>query len=555
MTGDGRERRREFDAVSRALLRCANRGEPRTEFLRQASTAILGVTHAEGLDLWLEDGELSYHWQAVAQPHAAFRLANLSSGPTAKNWPRGSRGRQAPALLERVLPLVDDGGRLATSAARTAGGSLWLEQVAIVPFEIDVENEGVLRVGSAKKEFLTQDQVQSYEDLAQLLGVAMANRRAQAALTERVKELTCMYRIAQIAAESTLSLDDTLQEIVELLPPAWQYPNITTARIVLAERTFRSRRFEVGPHRLSADVHVQGTQRGRVEVFYADECSLDETLLLEGDPFLDDERHLIQAVARELSFIIERRFAEDEKVRLQEQIRHGDRLATVGQLAAGVAHELNEPLGNILGFAQLANKSPNLPAQTRSDLGRIVTASLYAREIIKNLMFFSRQTPSQRTVLNLNKVVEDGLALLEPRCTKAGIAVVRELAPELPVVHGDPTQLQQVLVNLLVNAIQAMPDGGKLHVGTVAEEDMVCVILEDTGVGIPAENLESIFVPFFTTKDVGQGTGLGLSVVHGIMSSHGGSVQADSKVGSGTRFEVRLPTQLGTVSESAGDTG
>ena len=125
----------------------------------------------------------------------------------------------------------------------------------------------------------------------------------------------------------------------------------------------------------------------------------------------------------------------------------------------------------------------------------------------------------------------------------------RALAPGLPILHGDPAQLQQVLVNLMVNAIHAMPDGGKLQVHTVGEEDMVCVTVQDAGVGIAPEDLESIFVPFFTTKDVGEGTGLGLSVVHGIVSSHGGSVQADSEVGIGTRFEVRLPTKAGNTTQ------
>ena len=187
------------------------------------------------------------------------------------------RGRQAGALLEHVLAHLEDGGRLADSGA----GSLWCGGVVIVPFEIDAQTEGVLRLWSAKPEFFTLAKVESVKGLAQLLGVAMANRRAQAALAERVKELTCLYRIARIAAETNLSQDETLQEIVELLPPAWQHPNLTTARIVLDERTFCSPRFEVGSHRLSGEVIVRGAKRGRVEVFYTEGTGLDGTLLDE----------------------------------------------------------------------------------------------------------------------------------------------------------------------------------------------------------------------------------------------------------------------------------
>ena len=556
MTGDWRALRGELSAASRHLLRCANRGDSRNRFLREASDAILRLTGAAGLELWFEGGEVIYEWCAVARPHPSFRLTDLSAQPAGEQWLRLRKGSsRAGALLEQALLFMDPGGRLAASAERTRGGSLWLGDVAIMPFEIDPHNKAVLRLSSDEPKLFAQDQVESYESLARLLGVAMAIRRAQAALTERVKELTCMYRIAQIAAESDLCLDDTLQEIVELLPLAWQHPDITRARIVLGDRTFCSSGFEMGPQHLFAEVHVRGTQHGRVEVFCAnsDEQTSDEPRHPGESPFLPEERHLIEGVARELAFIIERRLAEEEKVRLQEQIRRSDRLATVGLLTAGVAHELNEPLGNILGFAQLARKDPDLAAQTRRDIERIVTASLYAREIIKKLMFFSRQSPSRKSNVNLNRVIEDGISLLESRCASAGVTVRLGLAPELPMVEGDYAQLQQVVVNLVVNAIQATSDGGTLRIDTVHEDNAVCSTFEDSGAGIAPENLESIFVPFFTTKEVGQGTGLGLSVVHGIVNSHGGSVRVQSEVGRGARFEIRFPALPNTVGEASGD--
>jgi len=149
--------------------------------------------------------------------------------------------------------------------------------------------------------------------------------------------------------------------------------------------------------------------------------------------------------------------------------------------------------------------------------------------------------PLKKTQVNLNQLVEEGLYFLESRCAKEGIELVRLLSPDLPEITADPAQLTQVLVNLIVNALQAMQGGGRLTVRTLAGEAHISLIVEDTGVGMSKEVIKKIFVPFFTTKDVDQGTGLGLPVVHGIITSHGGSIKVDSKLDRGTRFEVKLP--------------
>ncbi len=145
--------------------------------------------------------------------------------------------------------------------------------------------------------------------------------------------------------------------------------------------------------------------------------------------------------------------------------------------------------------------------------------------------------------MNLNQIIEEGLYFFESRCAKEGIKLVRSFDPNLPDVYADPSQLNQVLVNLVVNALQAMIEGGKLSIRTSSHGDYVSLIVEDTGVGMSEEILKRIFTPFFTTKDVGQGTGLGLPVVHGIISSHGGSIKVKSKVGQGTQFEIEFPVK------------
>jgi two-component system NtrC family sensor kinase len=407
-----------------------------------------------------------------------------------------------------------------------------------VPLPVSERAQGLLVLASRKPDYFSRDDIQLLEAVAQTTGVALAHQGAEWALRERVKELTCLYGIAQVAGRPGIPIDEFLEEVVKLLPPGWQYPDITQARITLDGRTFSTPAFRDGPDRQSAEIRVGSTVRGAVEVVYTERM----TRMDEG-PFLKEERSLINEIARQIGFNVERWQAESETARLQEQLRHADRLATVGQLAAGVAHELNEPLGAVLGFAELVGKSGDLPPQIARDIDKIIKAALHAREIIRKLMIFTRQVPSRRTECDLNQMVQDGLDLLASRCAKEGIVLARDLERGLPRIVGDASQLQQVLVNLVVNAIQAMPGGGTLTVRTRSRPGSVSLIVDDTGVGMPPEVQKQLFMPFFTTKDVGQGTGLGLAVVHGIVVAHGGTVLVKSEPGRGASFEVQIPTQ------------
>ena len=262
---------------------------------------------------------------------------------------------------------------------------------------------------------------------------------------------------------------------------------------------------------------------------------------IDEGPFLSEERKLIDEMARQIRLIVERRQAEEDKLSLYAQLRHADRLATIGMLAAGVAHELNEPLANILGFAQLARKCPGVPGGALRDIEKIEAASIQAREVIHKLLVFARQRPPTKARVNLNRVVKDSLYLLESRCAKEGIQLREELSANLPAITADSGQLGQVVVNLVVNALQATSADGTITISTHVCDGSVCLVVSDTGIGMSEEIIEKIFVPFFTTKDIGQGTGLGLPMVHGIVTGHDGSIRVESKVGSGTRFEIRLP--------------
>ncbi|MGA2773258.1 MAG: ATP-binding protein [Bryobacteraceae bacterium] len=497
------------------ILRDAHRGATRIEFLREISKMLMEFCRCDAVELRLDDPSLHYRWEASERPQRTFRFVIIRDHQTADRHPPDADGPY--------------------------------RSLAAVPFAVDENTAGLLRLKSLRLHHFTREKVERYEGLAQTVGLAVAIRQAQWALRERVKELTCLYGIGRLAQRAGLSLQATLRGILELLPPAWQFPEIACARIVLDGRADTTPGFRDGPHRQAADIVVSGRSRGFVEVVYTEE----RPEFAEG-PFLKEERSLIDTLAREIALIVEQREAEEFRSRLQVQLRHADRLATIGQLAAGIAHELNEPLGSILGFAQLIGKDPKLPKRTANDVEKIVKASLHAREVIQNLLLFARQKPPLKTQVNLNRVVEEGLYFLESRCANAGIGLSFALAPDLPEINADPSQLHQVLVNLVVNGIQAMPEGGTLTIATHARQDHVSLTVTDTGVGMTEEVKEKIFTPFYTTKDVDQGTGLGLAVVHGIVSAHGGLIRVESAPGEGARFEVQLPVSGNVMAEDHG---
>jgi len=518
--------------------------------LKEVSKILMQSSGSDCVVMWLKERGKFYRSELLRSQEHSFSFEIMQGVPKKEQGiiPKLRKN----TWLERLSRKVFLGQYDSFLSRITPSGSFWTgdaeicrgksaahtnyRSVVLVPIRIEKENIGLLEMLSNSRDFFTKKHVEICEGVAQTLKVALGYRRTQVELRERVKELTCLYGIAKIVEQENLTLRDILQKIVMLLPPAWLYPEITSARIILDDRTYATPHYREGVHKQTANIIVGGLQKGIVEVTYREERpELDE------GPFLKEERSLIDTVAREIVLIIERTQIEEDKEHLQVQLRHADRLATIGQLSAGVAHELNEPIGGILGFAQLIQKDPGLSDQTKIDIEKIMRASLHAREVIKKLMIFARQMPAQKIRVNLNQIVKDGLFFLESRCAKEGIEVFRKLSPSLPDVKADPSQMTQVLVNTVVNAIQAMPNGGKLTIRTLASDKFVLLIVEDTGVGMEKNVMSQIFQPFFTTKDVGMGTGLGLSVVYGIVTSHGGSIDVDSKVSEGTKIKIKLP--------------
>jgi two-component system, NtrC family, sensor kinase len=230
-----------------------------------------------------------------------------------------------------------------------------------------------------------------------------------------------------------------------------------------------------------------------------------------------------------------------ERVGLEEQLQQSDKLSSIGLLAAGVAHEVNTPLAGISSYSQMLMQQIPDTDPRRQLLEKIYRQTSRASSIVNNLLNFSRVTEARYAPVDLNRVIDDTIQLLEAQLRNTEIEVVRSYADELPLAFGDGPKLQQVLMNLILNARDAMPQGGRLEISTEADEDSAVIGVRDTGLGIAPEHLSKIYDPFFTTKQIGKGTGLGLAVSYGIIRDHGGHIDVESKLGEGTRFQITLP--------------
>jgi signal transduction histidine kinase len=257
----------------------------------------------------------------------------------------------------------------------------------------------------------------------------------------------------------------------------------------------------------------------------------------------DDDAWMVYAIVRDVS---ERKRLDDQARDLYQQLLQAEKLAALGQTISGVAHELNNPLATVLTWSERLSRQPVDP-EVRRGLETILGEAERAAKIVRHLLTFARKRHTTRTMMDVNQVMRDALALRQYEQRLANISVVDALASGLPAVFGDPHQLQQVVLNLVINAEQAMifaHGGGTLVVRSWQSQDRDAVLLEvsDDGPGVPTEVMPKIFDPFFTTKGSGQGTGLGLTVAYAIVEEHGGRLSVRSTPGEGATFVVELPT-------------
>jgi two-component system, NtrC family, sensor kinase len=242
---------------------------------------------------------------------------------------------------------------------------------------------------------------------------------------------------------------------------------------------------------------------------------------------------------------------------MQAKLAHAERMATIGRLVSGVAHEVNNPLAAILGFTDLLLENPQVPANAREDLQIILQETQRTKDIVQDLLSFARQRPVRRELAHINAVLRQTTKLRSYDFASHGVQVTEEYDENLPTVLGDAQQLQQVFLNLLNNAYDATEDAGrrgKIHLKTLRTGEWVEVTIRDNGTGIT--DVERIFDPFYTTKQTGKGTGLGLSICYGIVRAHGGEIQCwNNADGEGSTFSIRVPVANANANASAKQAG
>jgi two-component system NtrC family sensor kinase len=400
-----------------------------------------------------------------------------------------------------------------------------------VPVRLRGETVGVLAAMRREARPFTAADERVLEQLAAQAAVALGN--------------AWLYREVARGKQQWETTVDHLHEGLALVDPDFRILRINRT---LSAWTGKGPTALVG-RPLGEVLPVYATEAGRRRLLEAAAGTTCRTATVEEAPFGRVLEETLAPVAdgqgRPAGLVVALRNVTEAR-RLSAQLMRAERLASLGEMLAGVAHELNNPLTGVLGFAQLLETQVDDPAQ-KDDLRKLAHEAMRAARLVQSLLRFSRQHPPERRATDLNSLVRAATELLDGACRADGITLEPTLAPDLPVSWVDPHQLQQVLVNLLTNARQAMAAArrqGRIRVLTRAAGAFLDLDVVDEGPGIPADVLPRVFDPFFTTKAPGEGTGLGLSLCHSVVTAHGGDIWAESVPGLGTAMHVRLPVVL-----------
>lgn len=357
---------------------------------------------------------------------------------------------------------------------------------------------------------------------------------AEAKLKERVKELTCLYEVTSIIVNSDYDqLETSLEAIVYCLKRGWQFEDDTEACLVSGNYRAKTRNYTESSVKLTTDIKLFNLVEGQICVTYPSGKYVV-------DDFLEEEQTLLDNVGLAVGSLLERKQIRDSEAATKRQMERADRLHILGEITAGIAHELNTPLANILGFAELLKEKVKNEENVR-DLDKIMDNAIFSREIVKKLMFFACEMPQEMKAVELNPAIENVLKLLGPSLREKKINLTKSFGNDSMKLKADTIQLTQVLFNLIMNAAYYSPIGGCIDVNVIEKGKHIRITISDEGKGIDPENADKIFEPFFTTKPLGDGSGLGLSVVHGIISSHKGTISHRPNTPKGTIFTVDFP--------------
>lgn len=352
-------------------------------------------------------------------------------------------------------------------------------------------------------------------------------------LRERIKELTCLYEVTSIMNDTiTKKFELTLIRIAKSLKKAFQFPEMIDVAIQVKSYNISTGRKKINKLGLGSEIRIFNKTEGKVIVFHAN---------AERVIFLKEEQDLLDNVAMKLGNHMERIEVDESENSLRRQMERADRLVILGELTAGIAHELNTPLANILGFAELLKSDlrTNLPAV--NDLEKIIQNSIFSREVVKKLMFFACEMPQEMKQVNLVPTIKGAIDLLDSSFRKKEVKYIVKIAKKDILLRADPIQLTQIIFNLCMNAIYFTPPKGLVTITALENSSSIVIEIKDEGKGIDKAALDKVFQPFFTTKPVGEGSGLGLSVVHGIVTSHKGTITVNNNTKKGSCFKVTLP--------------
>jgi two-component system NtrC family sensor kinase len=451
-------------------------------------------------------------------------------------------GQSIPATGTAVAEVMASGRSIAVADVAGGAGSEHLSaamrplyeqhgvrSMLLVPLRRQRQRIGAVVVLGTRPRAWADAEVRRVEAMADMLSVALDNAEHVEGIREAESRFRTLFRAAPDAILTVLprgevtEANDSAQDLTGISPAALRGQLVTE--------------LVAGEDRLAVMRALDGALKGimsRLEVRIRKDGALKLTALaLTGLP--DTEPPQVLIVARDIS-------GERE---LRARLLETERLAAIGELVAGVAHEVNNPLGSISAFSQLLLRDPTLGPEHRESIEVIRSETQRASQVVRDLLAFARRAPAERSAVDLNELVERSLRLRGFQLTSSRVTLVTELDGALPAIEADGRQLQQVILNLVTNAIQAMAPrgGGTLTVRTrTLPDEQVAIEVQDTGPGVPAHARAHIFEPFFTTKAEGEGTGLGLSVSYGIVAAHGGEIRvADTPPGSGATFVVTLP--------------